>query len=166
MIAIGTCSKFPFPLNGRRVKVLPCERHNEWPRAGDYGYIEGVSGHFVKPHDGVEWCAHVDDMSGFHVKFDDGVTWSGFPPHALQLISRYKVWTIDSDGEPSTLLLRTGSDESGTYDTVFESDDPVAVAKFACERRGHVGPVLVKNFDTHLWCTVEGGTASEWRARQ
>lgn len=163
VIAIGTCSKFPVPLNGRRVRVLPCERRHEWPRAGDGGHIYGVSGPFVLPHDGVEWCAHVDHESNFTIRFDDGQQWTGFPPRALKLISRFKVWTIDPDGEPSTLLLRTGSDESGTYDTVFESDDPVAVAKFACARRSHVGRVLVKNFDTGLWYTVDGDTVTEGR---
>lgn len=88
MIAIGTCSKFPAPLNGRRVRVLP----GGWPRAGYYGYIVGVSGPFALPHDGLGECecVHVAVDSGFDIEFNTpdptGERWSGFPPHALELV--------------------------------------------------------------------------------
>jgi hypothetical protein len=64
---------------------------------------------------------------------------------------RFKVWTIDPDGEPGTLLLRTNSADEhvGAYDITFiSSEDPTEVARVACERTGHVGWVLVKYFDT------------------
>lgn len=88
MIALGTCSKFPTKLCGRRVRVLPCERRGDWPRPGETGMLYSVSGPFVLPHDGLEECecVHVATDSGFDVRFDDGQTWSGYPPHALELV--------------------------------------------------------------------------------
>lgn len=75
-------------------------------------------------------------------------------------VPRFKVWTIDPDGEPGTLLLRTGSTDKhvGVYDASFAgliagvtAED---VAENACIRTGHTGWVLVKDFDTDEWTVV------------
>lgn len=73
-------------------------------------------------------------------------------------MSSFKVWKRDPDGEPGTLLLRTGTPPSapdfGDDDVFNAGATPEDVAAFACDRTGIFGDVRVKNFDTGEWFTV------------
>lgn len=74
-------------------------------------------------------------------------------------MSRYKVWIREPDGQPGTLLLRTGSDEQSDCDIGAFVGSPSEVAIRACSRHqlrggGFVRSVLVKDFDTDLRYTV------------
>ena len=158
MIPLGTCSKHPRKLTGRRVRVVAPDA----PHFGKTGVIDAVTGRFAYPHDGVGEleCVHVDQYSSFAVLFGDTRT-SGYPPWALSFGVRYKVWTIDPDGEPSALLLRSGCTEDSEYDVseeFGEEDTEIArLVKWAWVRtetfyrNNPRPPVLVKNFDTDTW---------------
>ncbi len=68
----------------------------------------------------------------------------------------YKVWTRDPDGEPGTLLLRTGSGDNTEVDVEYAEGGPAQIAALASDRRGGLcETVLVKNFATDRWYTVD-----------
>lgn len=71
-------------------------------------------------------------------------------------LPRFKVWTIDPDGEPGTLLIHTGASPISGHDFSFAGDNPYEVARFACIVNALSVPVwlLVKNFDTDEWFIV------------
>lgn len=65
---------------------------------------------------------------------------------------RYKVWTFD---EKRRLLLRTGSDETLECDAGNVPGYAADIAKLARERTGYAGPLIIKNFDTDTWCSID-----------
>lgn len=76
-------------------------------------------------------------------------------------VAHYKVWTINPDGQPGTLLARTGSSEKLDVDVQGDwGDDVEALAMLvfswaSLEAPGvRVSALLVKNFDSGTWWTA------------
>jgi hypothetical protein len=71
--------------------------------------------------------------------------------------NRYKVWTRDPDGQPGTLLLRTGSSEQLDVDEEFVgTPEEVAIKAWLRCPDLPLPPdiLLVKDFDTGICYTV------------
>lgn len=145
-LAIGTCTRFPNKLCGRRARVLPFP---DVPHAGEIGTIIAINGVFAPAHDGLDPCdcVHIDVHSSVTLRFAHDLEVSGYRIFVLELLpARYKVWTIDPDGEPSTRL---------PLDTEIDFGDDVGkLAEFAWELSDRVPdqtPLLIKNFDNEKW---------------
>ena len=71
------------------------------------------------------------------------------------MTNRYKVWVREPNGERGRFLCRTGSNEGSEDDVGDFVGTPGEIAAKACLRAGYKGLVLVKDFDTNLWYTVD-----------
>lgn len=73
------------------------------------------------------------------------------------MITGYKVWTIDPDDQPSTLLLRTGRGPDHIFETDTDEEfgesemELVRLVEFVWRKQSGRPSVLIKNFDTGTW---------------